>query len=104
MDEENYSYAQELLEDFYPYLHENKWFTLLKTRLLSHTNPKIASRLLTQLIEDYQGDDDIVFNAAILSFMTEIGNPFLFVKFLKETLPLMKTEEDFIELLSICAD
>ena len=104
IDDENESYAQELLDDFDPYLGKDKWFAFLRVRLVSHSNPRTAHRLLTQLIEEYEEAADLEFNLEVLSFMTEIGNPELFNELASQTLLLLKTEEDLQDFLAICAD
>jgi hypothetical protein len=104
IDEEHESYARELLDGFQPYLKDNKWFILLRARLLGNFNSKISNKMLSQILEDHLNDKDLEFNLEVLSFMTEIGNLLLFRHLVKETSALLIIEEDFQDLLSICAD
>ncbi|WP_143298931.1 MULTISPECIES: hypothetical protein [unclassified Candidatus Protochlamydia] len=104
IEEENEAYALDLLDDFSTYLGTNKWFDLLRARLSSLSNRKIATKQLSQLLEDYLDKQDLEFNLELLSFMTEIGDPYTFKEVLQNTLPLLQTEEDFQDFLFICAD
>lgn len=104
LDESGELYAQELLDSFAPYFVENKWFDLLQVRLLSHLNLKSALKSLNQLIEDHLKDQDLEFNFELLAFMPEFGLPQLFEHVVRQTGPLLVTEEDFQDLLLICSD
>lgn len=104
IDEENDSYAHDLLDDFSAYLEGNKWFDLLRARLIGQSNRKGANKILAQLIEDQLEKNELEFNLELLSFMTEIGDPQTFKTILRFTIPLLQTEEDFQDLLHICID
>ncbi len=104
IDEGNESYAQELLDDFDIYLADNKWFKLLRMRLFGQSPGKTAQKLADQIVEDYLPEKDLEFNLEFLSFSTEIGNLPLFRLILQHTLPLIQSEEDFQDLLSITID
>ncbi len=104
IDEENESYAYDLLDDFSAYLEGNKWFDLLRARLMGQSNRKSASKQLTQILEEHLEEKDLEFNLELLSFMTEIGDFQTFKMLLNGTVSLIQTEEDFHDLLHICAD
>jgi hypothetical protein len=104
IEAEQETYAQELLEALASYLENNKWFLLLRIRLLHPANPKLASRLLSQLIEDHVEEADLEFNLELLAFMPEIGTAPLLRQLVVQTVPLLQGEEDFQDLLAICID
>ncbi len=104
IEEENDSYAQELLDNFSSYFEGNKWFIFLRIRLLGHLSTKTAHKLLSQVLEDYSEEQDLEFNLELLALMIEIRNLQFFYKLVKLTLPLLKVEEDFQDLLHICVD
>jgi hypothetical protein len=104
IDQESESYAQELLDGFSSYLEGNKWFELLRVRVSSLSNAKTASRLFSQLIEDYLEEQDLEFNFELLSFMIEAGNASLFATVLENTVSLLREEQDLHDLLHICID
>lgn len=98
------AYAFDLIEGFYPYMEDKKWFDFLKARLLLNTDINDGNRLLRKLIEDTSEDDDVQFHLEVLSSMVEGAERHLFIQLVQSTLSLIHREEDFQELLSICAD
>lgn len=104
IDEDNEAYAQELLDNFAPYLKGNKWFELLYIKLIMHSNSKMANKLLLHLMEDYLNENDLDFNLELLSFLIGAGNNHDFRALGEATVPLLKTEEDFQDLVGLCAD
>lgn len=102
IDEENDTYAHELLDDFETYLVDNKWFKLLRIRLCDHN--KIIQKLIENVIEEHLTDLDLSYNLELLSILTEKGHDTLFRFIIKQTLPLIKQEEDFQDLLVIAID
>jgi hypothetical protein len=104
IDEDNDHYAQDLLDDFSIYLEGNKWFKLLHARLAMQNNHKVAEKIFSQIIEENLGEGDLQYNLELLSVMAELGDFDMFKQVLQQTAALLKTEEDFHDLLSICAD
>jgi hypothetical protein len=104
MDNENYSYAADLLEGFNTYVSSPKWFALLKARLLIASDPEEAGELIDRLIELTSGDKDLEFHIEFLSLLVQEGNQSTFLKVLNTVLSLIETEEDFRDVLSLCED
>lgn len=104
IDIDHESYAHELLDGFTIFLGENKWFLLLRAKHVGQTNAKLANKLLANLIENHTDDSDLEFNLELLSLMSIVGMPLLFQKLVEQTIPLVNTEEDFQDLLTICID
>lgn len=104
IDEDSESYAQELLDNFAPYLKGNKWFELLYIKLIEHSNNKLANKMLLHLMEDYLDEKDIDFNLELLSFLINTGNNADFKALVEATIPLLINEEDFQDLISLCSD
>ncbi|WP_154017935.1 hypothetical protein [Candidatus Protochlamydia phocaeensis] len=104
IDEDHESYAQDLLDGFNSYLEGNKWFDLLRARLLGHSNRKTANKLFTQIIEEHLEDSDLEFKLELLSLMAEIGDKQQFTLVLQHLIGLLQSEEDFQDLLHICLD
>lgn len=100
----NISYASELLDDFNDYIRDLRWFDFLKARILINTDPLGTDEIVHQLIQDAQAEPDLEFNLELLAFMVQGGERGLFAKLVQQTLPLLGSEEDFQDLLSICAD
>lgn len=104
IDNHNYPYAADLLDSFGPYARDISWFNFLRARLLFHTHPESADELFRQLSKDIKKEQDLDLSLEVLSFLANGGDPELFRSIAKQTVPLLETEEDFQELLSICAD
>lgn len=102
IDNGNYSYALELIDGFVDYIEDDKWYEFLRVRILSHTDPEGASILIQQLAEEACNDDDLLFNLEILSEMVQEGDEDNFVSLVKRSTPLIETEDDFQDLLTIC--
>lgn len=104
LDEGNESYVNELLEDFDPYLINNKWFKLLRIRLCDQYHHKISQKLIDNVIEEHLNDHDLDYELELLSILSEKGIDSTFRLVVKNLLPLIKCEEDFQDLLSIAID
>lgn len=104
IDEENESYASELLDDFEVYIKNNKWFKLLNFRISEKNQAKSAQRIAQEIIEDYLDEKEIDFNLEFLSVMAEIADYAIFSHVLKQTLPLITKEEEFQDLLALAMD
>lgn len=104
LDNKDAAYASELLEDFSKYPKDVKWFDLLKARCIAFTDIPKANLLIQQLIRRYSGSPDVEFNMEMLSVLVKGGDRDLFFSLVKQTIPLLKTEEEFQDLLAISAD
>lgn len=104
IDEEQDSYAHELLEAFDPYLGENKWFKLIRLRLFGHAHSKMAQNLVEQIIEEYSSDQELDFELEFLSVLGELEDRLHFSILSKQILSHLKHEEQFRDLLVIGID
>ena len=104
IDENNTVYAKELLETFELYLKDSNWFDFLQVRLISSSDPETANELMVQILKKIDQHPEIELNLEILAYLGQNGESEMFNNLLKNTLPLMKYEEDFNELLDICLD
>lgn len=103
IDNDNPSYASELLDDFEPYMRGSKWFAFLKIRLIASSDMPKANLLIRKLLYEVE-DTDLELNFEILAFLVQGGDKELFHHIARGTLPLLTTEEEFRDFLSICAD
>ena len=104
MEADNDSYASELLDDFAPYVKEVKWFDFLRARIQAENDPFASDILLHQLIEEAEAEPELEFNLEMLAFLVAAGDHSDFVALVHKSVPLLLTEEDFQDLLSVCAD
>lgn len=104
IDNGNVSYASELLDGFIPYIKEKRWFNLLRARVQVLEDPEKANKIILQLIQENKKEPELDLNLELLAFMVHSGRKETFDSFLKQTIPLLKSEEDFQFLISICID
>lgn len=104
IDNDNDSYATELIEGFYPYLKNLKWFDFLRMRIVAKGDVLLANDILENLLEKLQEFPDLDLQIEMLKSMIERGDPELFIKLSALTLKVLKTEGDFLEFLEILAD
>lgn len=103
LEENNQSYASELLDDFEEYVKDPKWFNFLRARLLSADDSAGSNALIRKLIQE-DTTPDLEFFLEVLAFMVQMGQEEDFLRLVKRTVPLLECEEDFQDLLTICAD
>lgn len=101
LDSGNEAYASELIEGFAPYVNEPIWFDFLRARLVSSSDIKEANRLIHKILEN-EPDSSLLME--ILNFLAGSGEHELFVAAVRKVLPLLKTEEEFLEVCEIVAD
>jgi len=104
IDDNNESYAKDILEESRTYLKDDKWFKLLDARLSIKWPPEVVHEYLERIIEDHIEENDLIFNFDLLDLIITVGPHGLFYKVIAATAPLLKSEEDFQDLLSICLD
>lgn len=104
IDQENVSYATELLEAFSDYVSEIKWFDFLKAQVLFSSDPASGTQIMQQLIKNAGTEKDLAFNLEMLAFLVSAGDQRDFTNLVKKTAPLLESEEDFRDLLIICID
>jgi hypothetical protein len=99
IDEEEVTFASELLEDFMPFVKDKMWFEFLKAKVLSHTDQDKAEELLTKLSSDKLLDVEL--SLELLEFLAQFGDEQLFLRLAKKTLKLLESEDEFQDLLLI---
>lgn len=105
IDNKNEAYAQELLEGFSPYIKEEKWFNLLKARLQIFSDLDQASFLMKDIQQEILNNPpDLEFNFEVLAALVQGGKSDLFYFVVSRSLPLLQSEEEFQDLLVLCAD
>ncbi len=102
IDMGNVSYASELLDAFSDYVSDVNWFDFLKSQVLFETDPAGSNAIIRQLIKDEENDLEL--NLEVLAFMVLAGDQVDFIALIKKTAPLLSSEEDFKDLLTVCSD
>lgn len=103
IDSENTDYALELVDGFVEYLDDDRWFALLKARIAEHPDGEEAWRLLEQLVGESFDEDDLELVYEIIDTLVKGGQVDLFGQMVETASTLLQTEEDFQELLTLCA-
>jgi hypothetical protein len=104
IDQQNKVYAADLLDSFVPYLKDRPWFDFLRARLLTDSDSEASNQILKKLVQDVKKDQDLDLGLEVLSFLAKGGDPEIFRPLARLAVSLLETEEDFQEILSICAD
>jgi hypothetical protein len=103
-DEENDSFAEDLIEAFSQYMKDSKWFDLLQARLQYNPDYQIDLPILKSLISQATKAKDPIFNMELLGLLAATEKPELFLSMINQTLPLIKREEEFQDLLELGVD
>lgn len=104
IDNENFQYAAELVDGFYEYVSEPLRFDFLRVRLLAVTEPGAANEYFRQMAIAIAQADDLDLKMEMLSQLAQGGQRDTFAVLMKQTLPLIKKEEDLQDALSICSE
>jgi hypothetical protein len=104
MDSGDEIYASELLDGFYSYIQEKKWFDFLKARLFAVSDSEESDLLLLGLLEQQEEDKDLELCFEISKFLVNRGDTALFFKSAQLLLLLIETEEDFKAFLELLAE
>lgn len=98
IDNQNYLYATELLDDFNDFVPEIKWFDFLRARILAVTDVATANQTIVKLLKTHAKTNDLEFNLELLTFVSKSGEHDLFINLVKKSIPLLELEEDFVDL------
>ncbi len=104
IDNENYSYASDLIEGFSEYVSDVRWFEFLRAQVTATTDSKAANDIIRSLVKKIAKNPDFEFAVEMLSFLSQSGERDVFQTLLKTSLPLAVSEEDFKEILTFSAD
>ncbi len=100
----NYIYANELLDDFIDYVPESKWFHFLRAEIQAVKDAGSANQMIRKLLHENIKNEDLEFNLEILSFIAKAGEYDIFISLIKKSLQLIETEEDFVDLAYLCME
>ncbi len=100
LDQKFLSDADEILQDFYPYISHPLWFDFLKAKMKTQMNAHSANLLLQTLLEDIEKSEDLDLLFEVLSFLVSHADPHLFQKAGLQALKWIHTEKDLGNLLA----
>lgn len=104
IDQEDETYASELIDGFYPYVPDKKWFDLLKAHLKASLHPFKARSIINELIDNEEQQLDAEFALEVLQFLSRWGDSDLFYTVTDLCISLIKTEDEFQDLLQTCSN
>ena len=104
IDRENDLYASELLEGFYEYVENKRWFDFLRMRLVSAVDLEEANVMIQRLLESLQDNPDIQLLFEVLHFLVYMGENEPFIAAFQGVLNCIETEDDLREVLVIASD
>ena len=95
--------ASELIEAFYEYVTDQRWFHFLRVITLAETDFDQAELVLRRLLEEIQEDPDCDLLLEIVDYLADKGNSSLFLQSVRQALALLQKEGQFQELLNSMA-
>lgn len=104
LDQGNGVYASELVDGFFPYILDIKWFDFLHLRLIAETDIDEANIMLSRLLEILKDEPDFELLLEIARFLVHSGATTHFVQTVKQARKWIGTEQDFQELLAISCE
>jgi hypothetical protein len=96
--------ASEILDGFYEYISDVKWFDFLRARLFALSSPEEANLMLGGLLEQLEEEPDLDFLLEIASYLATSGDHELFSQAIKQGLSYVVTEEDLKDLAEIVSE
>jgi len=104
IEAEDELYGSELIDSFYEYISDKKWFDFLRARLFLSARSDESNILIERLLEQLNEEPDIDLLLQVIDSLVHYGDIHLFRIAVKQTIPLLKTEKDLRELLTMSAD
>ena len=104
IDVENDQYASELLEGFYPYADNKRWFELLRIRLVSAADVKEGNVMVQRLLEALKEEPELYLLFETLHFLIYVGENEQFASAYQQAMEQLETEEDLRELFMVTSE
>ncbi|MCB1116173.1 MAG: hypothetical protein KDK71_06855 [Chlamydiia bacterium] len=104
IDVENRLYANELLDGFYAYVDNRRWFDLLKARLVYAADEEEGKVMIERLLTSLKEEKELYLLFETLHYLIYIEETDLFRSAYYQTIEEVETEEDLRELLMLTAE
>lgn len=104
VDDDNLDYASDLIESFYDFVRDVRWFDFLKVRVLARFRFAEATEALQEIIQDLRSQPSVELSLEILGFLSHQPPVSLFFPLVRQTLSQLQSEQDFQDLLRICVE
>lgn len=104
IDHKEYDYAEELIQGFQEAIEDVKWFVLLEVRLALAADPDQGHSMLHLVVREADDEKELDYQLELLALLVQAGEKQDFSLTIKRLVPLLQTEEDFQDLLTISED
>jgi hypothetical protein len=104
IEEENETYASELIDAFYDYATDKRRFDLLRARLFAQVNLEESNLIYGRILEELRELPDLELTLLVAENLIHHGDVRLFMQAVKQTLALLKKEEEFQSLLAMVVE
>lgn len=104
IDAENRLYANELLDGFYPYVDNSRWFDLLKARLVYAADQGEGKMMIERLLTSLKEEKELYLLFETLHYLIYIEETDLFRSAYDQAIEEVETEEDLKELLMLTVE
>lgn len=104
IQEDDQTYASELIDDFRDYLSDKRKLDVLRARLVALFDLEESNILYSRILEDLREKPDLPLNLLAAESLIRHGDVRLFMQAVKQALPTLATEEEFQNLLAMIAE
>jgi len=104
LDSGNETYASELVEGFYTYVDNGRWFDLLRTRLVTLADEEEGKVMLERLLASLKDEPDLYLLFEALQYLIHVEEAEQFQMAYMQALDAIETAEDLHELLTLTAE
>lgn len=104
IDAENDQYANEILDGFYPYVDNTRWFDLLKARLVAAVDIEEGKIMIHHLLGSLKENPELYLLFETLHYLIYVEETELFRITYYQVLEEIETEEDLRELLMLTVE
>lgn len=104
IDAENNTLASELLEGFYPYIDNERWFDLIRVRLVTAADPEEGKVMIERLLTLLKEEPELYLLFETLHYLIHVEETEQFQMAYSQALDGVETQEDLRELLLLTAE
>jgi hypothetical protein len=104
IEEKNDTYASELIDAFYDYAMEHRRFDILRARLFASSELEKSNLIFGRILEELAEAPDLDLVVLVAESLIRHGHVLLFMQAIRQALFLLKTEEEFQNLLAMVAE
>ena len=104
IDDENDSYATELLDGFSEFIADPIWFEFLRVRLQALIDSGDDLTLLHDFLDELKERSEVDLHLEVLQFVVYHSESQIFMQLVRKVLGLVQTDVDFDDIVNLCAE